>query len=157
MILLIIGMVFVVAFFFFFPKPTLFALAAVLVAGIGVAIFLYFQQASHDGSITSIKGTSRGTEGCAESTSPVFVRLFNGSGQQVDVIRFRLVAKRPGFSVEYYSDYLTSYKIIEPGGTYDNCWSLNQYRGLQTLPEKLTPSQLDWSVEISSVEFADGR
>lgn len=157
MILLIVAVVIVIVFFFLFPKPTLVTLTALVVVGGGVATFIYFQQTNRDGSSASIEGTSSGTKGCVDPARPVFVRLFNGSGQQVDVVRFRLIAKRRGFSIEYYSDYLTSYKIIEPGGTYDDCWALNQYRGLQTLPDKLTPQELDWSVEISSVEFASNR
>lgn len=153
MIFLIVAVVIVVVFFFLFPRPTLLALTLLILAGVGVAIVIYFQQTGRESSITSITGTSSGSVGCSDPARPVFVRLFNGSGQQLDVVRFRLVAKRHGFSVEYYSDYLTSYKIIQPGDTYDDCWALNQYRGLQTLPEKLTPAQLDWSVEISSVEF----
>ncbi|NLS07287.1 hypothetical protein HGP14_28790 [Rhizobium sp. P32RR-XVIII] len=157
MIVLIVAVVIVVVFFFLFPRPTLIAITALGAVGIGIATFIYFQQSSRDGSITSIKGTSSGADGCVDPAKPVFVRLLNGSKQQVDVVRFQLIAKRRGFSVEYYSDYLTSYKIIAPGGTYDDCWALNQYRGLQTLPEKLTPQELDWSVEISSVEFASDR
>jgi hypothetical protein len=157
MILLIIGVAVIVVFFLFFPKPTLIALTALAILGAGIASLFYVQQADQDGSVTSIKATSAGTQGCTDPGRPIFVRLANGSGKQVDVVRFRLVAKRPGFSVEYYSDYLTSYKIIAPGTTYDDCWALNQYRGLQTLPEKLAPQQLDWSAEITSVEFAGDR
>jgi len=157
MILLIFGVVIVVVFFLLFPKPTLIAVAALVVAGAGVGTFLFFQQTSDKGSITAVKGTSKGTKGCLNPSKPVSTEISNGSNRQVDVVRFRLLAKRPGFSVEYYSDYLTSYKIIAAGATYEDCWALNQYRGLQTLPEKLTPQQLDWSVEITSVEFAEDR
>ncbi len=157
MILLIVGVAMIVGFFLFFPKPTLIALAALVIVGAGIAIFFYVQQADQDGSLASIKASSTGTQSCTDPGKPIFVQLANGSGKQVDVVRFRLVARRPGFSVEYYSDYLTSYKIIAPGATYGDCWALNQYRGLQTLPEKLGPQQLDWSVEIISVEFARDR
>ncbi|MBB3310121.1 hypothetical protein FHT78_001864 [Rhizobium sp. BK196] len=157
MILLIVAVVIVIVFFFLFPKPTLLTLTGVVVVGGVVATFIYFQQNKPRWIECLGRRLSSGTKGCPDPARPVFVRLFNGSRQQVNVVRFRLIAKRRGFSIEYYSDHLTSYKIIEPGGTYDDCWALNQYRGLQTLPDKLTPQELDWSVEISSVEFASSR
>ncbi|CAN7701498.1 hypothetical protein [Rhizobium sp. LjRoot258] len=155
MIFMIVAVAIFLVFFFLFPRPTLIALIAVVFVGAGVAVYVYFQQSGRDNSASLVVGTSSGTQGCLDPAKPVFVRLFNGSDQQVNVVRFRLVAKRPGFSIEAYSDYLSSYKIIEPHGVYGTCWALNKYRGLETLPDKPSPKDFEWNVDISSVDFAE--
>jgi hypothetical protein len=154
MIFLIVAILVVLVCFFLFPRPTLIALIAVALVGAGVAIFVYFQQSGRNGSASLVTGTSTGTLNCLDRAKPVFVQLSNGSDRQVNVVRFRLIAKRPGFSIEAYSDYISSYKIIEPHGVYGTCWALNQYRGLETLPGKPSPKDFEWSVDISSVDFA---
>lgn len=154
MILLIAAVVVILVFFVLFPRPTLIALIGIVIVGASVGTFIYFQQSDRNSLAGQVTGTSKGTEGCSDPEKPVFVAFSNGSGKQVNVIRFRLVGKRPGFSVDTYSDYLTSYKIIAPHETYGACWALNHYRGLQSAPDGLTPADLQWSVDISSVDFA---
>ena len=129
------------------------ALAAFAVAGAGIGAYFYFQQSDRENMAGLVTATSS-TRGCETADKPVFVELSNGADRTVNTVRFRLIAKRPGFSVETYSDYLSSYKIIGPHESYGTCWALNSYRGLQTLPGNPSPGDLDWSVEISSVEFA---
>lgn len=153
MIFLIVAVVVFVVFFFLFPRPALIALAVFIVAGGGIAAFFYSQQSGRDDMARLVVGKSS-TRGCETAEKPVFVELSNGSDRAINTVRFRLIAKRPGFSIETYSDYLSSYKIIGPHETYGTCWALNSYRGLQTLPGNPSPGDLDWSVEISSVEFA---
>ncbi|MBB3393466.1 MULTISPECIES: hypothetical protein [unclassified Rhizobium] len=155
MIFMIVAVAILLVFFFLFPRPTLIALIAVIFVGAGVGVYVYFQQSDRNNSASLVVGTSTGTQGCLDPAKPVFVQLFNGSDQYVNVVRFRLVAKRPGFSIEAYSDYLSSYKIIEPHGVYGTCWALNQYRGLETLPDKPSPKDFEWNVDISSVDFAE--
>ncbi|KRB55173.1 hypothetical protein ASE04_05520 [Rhizobium sp. Root708] len=154
MILLLLAVPIVLVCYFLFPRPTLFALIVVIFVAAVVATYVYLQQSDRNDSASLVVGTSKGTDGCLDPAKPVFVQFTNGSERQANVIRFRLLAKRPGFSIEAYSDYLTSYKIIEPRGTYGTCWALNHYRGLETLPGGPSPKDLEWSVEISSVDFA---
>ncbi len=154
MVLLIFAVPVVLACYFLFPRPTLIALVAVILIAAAVAIYVYVQQSDRNGSASLVVGTSTGTDGCLDPAKPIFVQFTNGSDRQANVIRFRLIAKRPGFSIEAYSDYLTSYKIVEPKGVYGTCWALNHYRGLDTLPGSPSPKDFTWSVEISSVDFA---
>jgi hypothetical protein len=154
MIFMIVAIPIVLVSFFLVPRATLIAVAAVVLAGAGVAVYVYLQQSERDGSASLVTGTSTGAKGCLDPAKPVFVQLSNGSNRQVNVVRFRLIAKRPGYSIQAYSDYFSSYKIIEPHGIYETCWALNQYRGLETMPDKPSPRDFDWSVEISSVDFA---
>jgi len=153
MILLIAAVVVIVVFFVLFPRPTLIALTGIIILGAAVGAFIYLQQSDRNSLASQVTGSTRGTTDCAEPDKPVFVEFSNGSSKQVNVIRFRLVGKRPGFSVETYSDYLTSYKIIAPHDAYGACWALNRYRGLQSSPDKTAPADLQWSVDISSVDF----
>ena len=152
MILLIVAIAIFVVFFFLFPRPALVALAIIIATVACIGAYLYYQQSGRNTSASLVTATSTGTQGCADPAKPVFVEITNGSDRQVDAVRFRLIAKRPGYSVEAYADYLTSYKIIEPKAVYGTCFALNHYRGLDTL--NLSPADLDWSVEISSVDFA---
>ncbi len=154
MIFMIVAVPIVLVCYFLLPRPTLIALVAVISVVAAVAIYIYFQQADRNGSASLVVGTSTGTRGCLDPAKPVFVQLTNGSDRKANVVRFRLIAKRPGFSIEAYSDYLTSYKIIEPHGIYETCWALNRYRGLETLPDRPSPEDFEWSVDITSVEFA---
>ncbi|KQV81896.1 hypothetical protein [Rhizobium sp. Root1220] len=157
MIFLILAILVILVCFFLFPRPTLIASAVAVLFGCGVAAYVYFQQSDRNSSATLVVGTSTGGQGCPDPAKAVFVQLSNGSDRRVNVVRFRLIAKRPGFSIEEYSDYFSSYKIIEPHGIYGTCWTLNAYRGLETLPGKPSPKDFEWSVNISSVEFASDR
>jgi hypothetical protein len=157
MVFMVVAVPIVLVCFFLFPRRTLIVLAAVLSVALAVGLYLYFQQSGRQNAASLVSGTSTGTQGCTDPAKPVFVRLSNTSDRQVNVVRFRLIAKRPSFSSEAYSDYFTSDRIIEPHGVFGTCWALNQYRGLQTLPGKPSPGDFEWSVDISSVDFADNR
>jgi hypothetical protein len=154
MIFMIVAVPIVLVCFFLFPRPTLAALALILLVGALVGLYMFFQQSDRNGAADLVHGTSSGTEGCTDPAKPVFVELSNGSDRQLNVVRFRLIAKRPGFSSEAYSDYFTSDKIIAPHKTFGSCWALNQYRGLSTLPGKPSPADFEWFLDISSVDFA---
>jgi len=152
MIFLVVAVPIILVFFLLSPRPTLIALIIVLSVGAVVAIYLYFQQSDRNGP-AMVSGSSTGTGGCDDHARTVLVKLSNASDRQVNVVRFRLIAKRAGYSNETYSDYFTSNKIIAPHSDFESCWALNQYRGLETLPGKPLASDFEWSVEISSVDF----
>ncbi|MBB3965372.1 hypothetical protein [Rhizobium metallidurans] len=154
MIFLVIAVPIVVVCFLLAPRPTLIAVACMLLVGAGVGFYVYFQQTDRNSLAALVSGTSTGGQGCPDPAKSVFVTLANASDRQVNVVRFRLIAKRSGHSSEVYSDYFTTDKIIEPRSEFGNCWTLNPYRGLDTLPGKPSPADFDWSVEISSVDFA---
>jgi len=153
MIFLVVAVPIILVFFLLSPRPTLVALIIVLSVGAVVAVYLYFQQSDRNGLAAMVSGSSTGTGGCDDHARTVLVKLSNASDRQVNVIRFRLIAKRAGYSNETYSDYFTSNKIIAPHSEFESCWALNQYRGLETLPGKPLASDFEWSVEISSVDF----
>jgi hypothetical protein len=157
MVFMVVAVPIVLVCFFLFPRRTLIALAAVVCLGAVVGLYLYLKQSDGQNAASLVTGTSSGIEGCVDPARPVSVQLSNGSDRQVNVVRFRLIAKRPGFSTETYSDYFTSDKIIEPHAVFARCWALNPYRGLETLPGKPLPGDFVWSVDISSVEFADNE
>lgn len=154
MIFMIVAVPIVLVCFFLFPRPTLIAIASILFVAALVGLYMLLQQSDRNDAASLVHGTSSGTQGCADPNKPVFVELSNGADRQLNVVRFRLIAKRPGFSTEAYSDYFTSDKIIAPHQTFGSCWALNQYRGLSTLPGKPSPDDFEWSVDISSVDFA---
>lgn len=154
MIYLLVAIPIIFVCFLLSPRSTLAALLAVIAAVAVVGVYVYLQQSDRNGLASQVRGTSSGTASCSDPAKTVAVTLSNDTDRQVNVVRFRLIAKRPGYSDEAYSDYFTSSKIIEPHGTFETCWTLNQYRGLETLPGKPAPSEFDWSVDISSVDFA---
>ncbi len=154
MVFMVVAVPVVLVCFLLFPRHTLMVLVAVVGVGLAAGLYLYFQQSDRLNSASLVSGTSSGTSGCQDPEKPVFVELSNASDRQVNIVRFRLIAKRPGFSGEAYSDYFTSDKIIVPHGSYGSCWALNRYRGLETLPGRPAPGDFQWSVDISSVDFA---
>jgi hypothetical protein len=154
MIFMVVAVPVVLVCFFLFPRRTLIALAVVLCVGAVVGLTLYLKQSDRQNAASLVTGTSTGIDGCVDPARPVFVELSNASDRQVNVVRFRLIAKRPGFSGEAYSDYFSSDRIIAPHATFGSCWALNRYRGLETMPGKPSPGDFEWSVDISSVDFA---
>lgn len=154
MVFMIVAVPVVLVCFFLFPRRTLIGLAVVLCIAAVVGLYLYLQQSDRQNAASLVTGTSSGTVGCTDPAKPVFVTLSNASGHQVNVVRFRLIARRPGFSGEAYSDYFTSTRIIAPHSEFGSCWGLNQYRGLDTMPGRPSPGDFEWSVDISSVDFA---
>jgi hypothetical protein len=154
MIFMVIAVPIVLVCFLLFPRHTLIVVASLACVGAAVGLYLYFQQSDRLNSASLVSGTSSGTSGCQDPDKPVFVELSNVSDRQVNIVRFRLIAKRPGFSGEVYSDYFSSDKIIAPHSEYGSCWALNRYRGLDTLPGRPAPADFEWSVDISSVDFA---
>ncbi len=157
MIFMIVAVPLVLACFLLFPRPTATAFALVLSIGMAVGAYVYFQQSDSSSMASLVSGTSTGSQSCTDPESAVFVTLSNGSDRQVNVVRFRLIAKRPGYSNEAYSDYFSSDKIIAPHSDFGSCWTLNRYRGLDTMPGKPSPREFEWSVEISSVDFGSDR
>jgi hypothetical protein len=156
MIFLIVAVPIVVVCFFLAPRQTLIAVACMLLVAAGVGLYVYSQQTDRNSLASLVSGTSTGSKTCPDPAKSVFVTLSNGSARQVNVVRFRLIARRTGHSSEVYSDYFSTDKIIAPHGEFGTCWTLNPYRGLDTLPGKPSPADFDWSVEISSVDFAPG-
>ncbi|RDJ05624.1 hypothetical protein [Rhizobium grahamii] len=154
MIFLIVAVPIIIVCLLLFPRPTLTALVLFLSVGAVVGVYIYVQQSDSSGPAGMVSGTSTGASACDDPARTVLVKLSNASDRQLNVVRFRLIAKRPGYSNELYSDYFTSNKIIAPHSVFETCWALNQYRGLETLPGKPLASDFEWSVEISSVEFA---
>jgi hypothetical protein len=154
MVFMVVAVPIVLVCFFLFPRRTLIVLAIVVCVGAVVGAYLYLQQSGRQSAASLVTGASTGTKSCVDPARPVFVELSNASDRQVNVVRFRLIARRPGFSGEAYSDYFTSDRIIAPHAAIGSCWALNQYRGLETMPGKPSPSDFEWSVDISSVDFA---
>ncbi len=89
--------------------------------------------------------------GLCLKSSPIRLRIVNGSSSTVEETTFSFIAKMPKRSTDLASSrkQFRSDKILEPGEEQSACFPVPE------LSRNVDPETLQWSARIDSVRFAD--
>lgn len=149
----VIGAAAVVVLYLYSRRAGLAAVAVLAVLYIGLWL-MSGQINSHvptNQSVAVVASSSGAT--CQAPGAPVSVTFTNNADRQLLATSFTLSARQAGHSSLIYRATLRSDKIIEPGGSWTECYGLNPL-SFSERDVHYNPSDLEWSAEVSLSRFA---
>ncbi|MBP2462047.1 MULTISPECIES: hypothetical protein [unclassified Rhizobium] len=149
----VIGAAAVVVLYLYSRRAGIVAVAvlAVLYVGLWLMSGQINSKVPTNQSVAVVAGS--GGETCKAPGAPVSVTFTNNADRQLLATSFTLSARQAGHSSLIYRATLRSDKIIEPGGSWTECYGLNPL-SFSERDVHYNPSDLEWSAEVSLSRFA---
>jgi hypothetical protein len=149
----VIGAAVVAILFLYSRRVGLAAVAALAVLYVGLWLMSgQINSAAPTNQSVTLVASSAG-ETCKVPGAPVSVTFTNNANRRLLATSFTLSARQAGHSSLIYRATLRSDKIIEPGGSWTECYGLNPL-SFSERDVHYNPSDLEWSAEVSLSRFA---